>query len=450
MSLAPVTASPRRVQAVALALGRLLKSTGRMEKGLGSVRQDINVSVGGGQIVEVKGVQQLDLVSRVLEYEVRRQLWLNELAGTLLASGLTEGDLAQPVVDVSRVLQGTGSKVVQAGLKKGGAALAMRVPLMSSLLGREPVPGVRLGRELSDVARFYRLGGLFHSDELPGNGVAEGEVEALKDGLGCGPGDAFVLLVGEPDRVRLCMDALSKRLQQALKGTPAETRMATQDGETRFIRPRPGSARMYPETDIPPVPVDSDFLGRIDGLVPPPWEEQVRDVMKKYGLGGEQAERILDSDHYQLFVRSVPNLRLQPTYVATLLTETVVSLRREGLDASALTEATLSSLLSLISQGAVAKEAAHDVLAAVIRGDAKDVEGAVSLLQVRGISGEELGRVIDGVLEAEGRLLQEKKMEAFSALMGSVMAEVRGKADGAAVSGMLREKMRLKLGAGQE
>ena len=69
----PVMASPSKIRKIALTLGRLLRTTKKVTRGLGSIRQDVNVSIKDGGVVEVKGVQQLDQLEKGVEYEAKRQ-----------------------------------------------------------------------------------------------------------------------------------------------------------------------------------------------------------------------------------------------------------------------------------------------------------------------------------------------------------------------------------------
>jgi Glu-tRNA(Gln) amidotransferase subunit E-like FAD-binding protein len=66
--------SPKEIEEVAYAIGLVVRSTGRIRKAVGAIRQDVNVSVPGGARVEIKGIQSLGLISRTIELEVERQL----------------------------------------------------------------------------------------------------------------------------------------------------------------------------------------------------------------------------------------------------------------------------------------------------------------------------------------------------------------------------------------
>src|SRR3989304_4410459 len=66
--------NPEHAKEVAEKLGMIVRSTGKSQRGIGGTRQDVNVSVEGGARIEVKGVQELDLIPKIIENEVNRQL----------------------------------------------------------------------------------------------------------------------------------------------------------------------------------------------------------------------------------------------------------------------------------------------------------------------------------------------------------------------------------------
>ncbi|MFH0922481.1 MAG: hypothetical protein V1811_00305 [Candidatus Micrarchaeota archaeon] len=54
-------------------LGMLLRASGKAQRGIGSIRQDLNISINGGERVELKGVQELKLLPKIIDNEVERQ-----------------------------------------------------------------------------------------------------------------------------------------------------------------------------------------------------------------------------------------------------------------------------------------------------------------------------------------------------------------------------------------
>ncbi|MCK5631960.1 Glu-tRNA(Gln) amidotransferase subunit GatE, partial [Candidatus Bathyarchaeota archaeon] len=74
VATAPLSCTPEEAEEVALRIGQILRASGTAKRGLGTIRQDLNVSIREGNLVEIKGVQKLELVSSVIETEVQRQL----------------------------------------------------------------------------------------------------------------------------------------------------------------------------------------------------------------------------------------------------------------------------------------------------------------------------------------------------------------------------------------
>lgn len=447
VALAPITASPREVREVALALGRLMRATRRVARGLGTVRQDVNISVMGGRVVEVKGVQQLDLLEKVVEYEAQRQMALHQLAQELRKRPIEPQRLGKTVVEVSDLLKATGCKPIQRTLKAGGTVLAVKLEGFAGMLGYEPQPGIRLGREMAEMVRFYGLGGLLHSDELPGMGVSEQEVEAIAARLGAGKEDAFILLAGPRDMVAEAARAVVERAREALDGVPYETRAPTPDGRTRYLRPRPGAARMYPETDIPPFPISSELLERLRRAVPKPWEEQVREYQAKYGLSLKLATQIYDSDWLELFEELAATTKVAPSFIAATLTETLVSLEREGLDVTRVTGEVLRELFKAIDRGQLSKEAAPDILELVARGEAKSVAEAQDKLGLKPLEMEELEGLLTRLVKDAEAMVEARGERAFGPLMGQAMKQLRGRVDGETVSRLLKKKIQELLQA---
>jgi len=73
IALDPVEGDAKFVKDIALTLGRLLRVTKKVMRGIGTIRQDVNISVEGGGVIEVKGVQQLDQLEKIIEFEAKRQ-----------------------------------------------------------------------------------------------------------------------------------------------------------------------------------------------------------------------------------------------------------------------------------------------------------------------------------------------------------------------------------------
>lgn len=442
VALAPVSGTPEFVGKVALHLGRVLRSTGLVARGLGTIRQDLNVSVSGGTVIEVKGVQKLNLVSKVVAYEARRQSGLVELAEKLRERG--HGKVICKVKDVSDAVVHSSSRVLREQVAGGGRVLCIVASGLAGLVGWEPSQGIRLGRELAEVARTNSLGGVIHSDEFGHQGISGGEESILRKEVGAAESDALVLLAGPADAAKKAARPLVERLESVARGVPAETRAATDDGETRYMRPRPGSERMYPETDITDIPISESWIAEIRRRLPEHWERTVENLARDYSLSRDLAVKIYDSEAKDAFLSLTKELGLEPSVIAATLVELPVRLTREGVPEDAVSISTLTEVLRAVDGGRVAKEAAP-VIIRLMGTKSMSVSRAIESLGLNPADEKEIGRTIDSIIAVHAKLVEQRGEGAFSALMGEAMAELRGRADGANVSRMLREKLSEKV-----
>ncbi|MDQ3909402.1 MAG: Glu-tRNA(Gln) amidotransferase subunit GatE [Thermoproteota archaeon] len=460
IALEPVTGRPSEIMQVALTLGRLLRASKRVARGLGSIRQDINISVQNGAVVEVKGVQQLDQLVKVIEYEIHRQHGLIVIAQKLKEKNVDIKKVGERIEDVSDILGNTASsRIVKKILEGGGVIIAIKVPGFAGMIGFEPYKDVRLGRELGKLVKFYDIDGIFHSDELPNYGITEEEVAAVKQRLQMNDSDAFVILGGPNNKVRFASDAIIHRLKASVDGVPAETRAATSDGNTVFLRPRPGVARMYPETDIPPIAITDSMLVSLADKAPRQWDEIVDSLAEKYNLNRKLASEIFDSEYLDIFEEIASITKVQPTFIASKLTEDLTSLQRQGLDASILTDPVIKEIFRRLDRGSITKESVVLIFEKLMKNEpnivkianerinvgedmeAKIVNSAIEAVGAISISDEELSQGLDRIIRNNMAMIREKGVNALSTLMGRAMAEYRGKANGQKVNAMLKDKM---------
>lgn len=446
IATAPVIESPEEAKNVALAIGRLLRFTGRVKRGLGTIRQDLNVSIRGGAKTEIKGVQRLDLIPKVVEYEVLRQLRLLEIRDEIKRRGVSKNDIiASDIKEVTDLLTHSKSKLVKRVLSKGGKALALLLPKMKGLIGYELVPGRRFGTELADYARFWAgVSGLLHSDELPGYGITEEEVTKIYSVLGGNPeSDAFVLVLDEPKKASKALEVVKERVMLALDGVPEETRAALEDGTTRYMRPRPGKARMYPETDIPPMPVSDDVIKDAEKIVPEPYEVKLKKLVEGYSLSRDLAEAVLDSEYLPLIEELLSTLsdRLPPSFIASSIVVRLKGLQGDGVPVENISDAKLREVLTLIAEGKVAKEAFDDIVKFLAENPGYSVEAAVKKLGLERLSIEEIERIVNEVINAHIEDVMKRGERATGLIMGRVMSLVRGKADGRIVADIVRRKL---------
>jgi len=438
----PVIHTPADAENVALAIGRILRATRKVRRGLGTIRQDLNISIRDGALIEIKGVQELELISKVVEYEVQRQLSLLSMREKLRKRGLREGEVKEEYVDVTPIFSETGCRLLRKAVSQGRNVLAVKLPKFSGLLGTELMPGVRFETEMADRARFWgRVGGVLHTDELLSYGGTEEELARLKDFVKAEPEDAVVLVADTEENALDALRAVVERAKEAVKGVPEETRAANPDGTTRYMRPRPGAARMYPETDVPSIEVTIDYLERLRSRLPEAPERKTAWLMKEYGLNEKLAVQLLNSTYADLFEVLAQESNVSPTVIAANLTETFKALKRDGVEVERLREDQIVGVFRLVGVGKTSKEAIPDVVKWLSEHeDARPID-AVEHLGLVTISREELESAIDKLIDKNSDLIKEKGAEASGFLMGLIMKEYRGRVNVETVRQILREKL---------
>ncbi|MCY0868023.1 MAG: Glu-tRNA(Gln) amidotransferase subunit GatE [Desulfurococcus sp.] len=447
VSTAPDIRDPEQAMRVALRIGQLIRLTGKAKRGLGSIRQDLNVSIKGGAKIEIKGVQHLYLIPRIIEYEVQRQLKLLEIRDELLRRGVKPEDIEEKIIDVTEIFKNTSSKIIRKAISTpGGGVYALTLPGFKGLLGVEVQPGRRFGTELADYARVWGgVGGIFHTDELPGYGITEDEVKKLYGALGASPErDAIVIVADTAIKAREALKAVYERAKLALIGVPEETRASNPDGTTKYMRPRPGSARMYPETDIPPILVTSEIIEEASRLIPEPPEVKLKRLVEEHGLSVELARAVLNDIRLNLYEELVEKYRekLPPSLIASTLINTIPSLRREGVPIENIDDDDIEETLDLVAKGIIAKEAIPLVLSSVARNPERKVGDVVKELGLTRLGLQELDQLIDEAIARNIEKIKARWEKAFQIVMSEVMKVARGKIDGSVVAEKVREKLK--------
>ena len=434
------------IKKIALSLGRILRSTKKVKRGLGSIRQDVNISIkdGGGVVIEVKGVQQLDQLEKVVEYEAKRQHGLLAISKKIQERNWKFYN--ENKKDVTKLFLKCKSKIIQNAIKKNQKIIAIRFKNMAGIFGFLPYEGIRLGKEVAELVRFFGIGGVFHSDELPNYGVEESDLDKLKKFIGIKENDGFLILAAPNEKVDTVVRQIILRIEHIRDiGIPIDTRLATQTGETKFLRPRPGSARMYPETDIPPIIITKEELSQAEKNVPKSWDDSIKDLENKYKINPQLAEQIFDSRYMALFEKIIEDISINPTFVASILCSSITNLERSGLDSNLLSDEQIFKLFQLLEERKIAKESIGIIFENIMAGKAKTVEEAMKNTSIQSVNEDDLEKIIEGIVNKNEEIIKNQKERASGPLMGIVMKELRGKASGETINNLLLKNIKKKL-----
>ncbi|MFW9855810.1 MAG: Glu-tRNA(Gln) amidotransferase subunit GatE [Candidatus Thorarchaeota archaeon] len=436
--------TPFEVVQAARTLGMLIKSSGSVRKGLGALRQDINVSIEEGDRVELKGIQQLQLIPDAIDLEIKRQIGLVKIKKELEKRQVKPEGTPLRLRDITDVFKKTKSKMVNLALKRKERIFLLSLEGFQGLLGFELQPNKRFGTELSDrVQAFTDLKGIIHSDEDLGSyGFSQGEIDDIRKEAFSND-SAFIIVIGEEEEAKRALTFVHDRILDAFRGVPQETRRVNAEGISTFMRDLHGRSRLYPDTDLPPIVIDQEKVLKIEKNLPEPFWDKIERIRSTYGISGKLAEDLVYDDKIEVFEELIARNAPIKTVITTL-TQTLTALSRDKVNIHAIQDRHLLEMFEAINQKQIAKEAIPDILTLIGENPTRSISAVITDLG-GGMSQEDLERLIEEVLDKSNKLILDRGMEAQSPLMGSVMKQARGKIDGKVVSETLRRLLQARL-----
>ena len=431
--------NPLEARDIAEKLGMLLKATGKVKHDLGTIRQDLNVSIAKGARVEIKGIQSLSSISRVAEVEVLRQLGILEIQEILQKRVQPKDFDHQTSHDLLPVFQNTQSNLVNTQIKKKGVVRGIRLSGFDGLLKRTET---RLGRDLAVYARIHTgIGGIIHSDEIPGYGITENEIQNVTSILKLTDTDAFIIALGSQDMVTAALQAVVDRAKMFLNGVPEEVRRSLQDDTTEYMRPLPGAARMYPETDVPPLRITTQLLKKITADLPELPEEKHERFLRDYHLNNEQITQLFSSGYEHEFEQLAKQFPDHKNTILRVFLNTIPELINQNISIENLNPQLLAEIFSRLSENTFAKEAIPTILICLLQQPQMAVDEAITTCGLQETPQDQIVEIIKKIIRERQDFVKQKGTDAVGPLMGLVMKELRGKADGKLISKLLQQQI---------
>jgi len=319
-------------------IGRLLRATGKVRRGLGAARQDVNVSIGGGSRVEIKGVPRYQLIPALTRIEALRQKALLEIRDELAGRGITPQNLKTEEIDITDELRNSCSPILAEAVKRGHRIQGIMIEGAAGILNTPTQPGRMFASELSGrvrvIACLDSIPNLFHTDNYPEYRRNHIDMRAIRLALNLRPDDVGVIVWGPQRDIATATHEIRDRMKEACVGVPCETRQHLRDGLTDFERILPGADRMYPDTDHPPVKLTKGRVEAIrEGLPEPTYEVEKR--FRGYGLPEDTIKDLALSDRIAL-IDELAEAGVDMKVAGRLLGQTTRSLSRQGVDTSSI------------------------------------------------------------------------------------------------------------------
>lgn len=224
-------------------------------------------------------------------------------------------------------------------------------------------------------------------------------------------------VIKEIERQKKCLEE---------KSCKPEVRRANPDGSSTFIRPMPGSSRMYPETDCPLLKVSKEMINEAKKTLPKLLSEK-KAFLGEYGLNEELIKQILEQNKLEDF-KYLSKIIDNPQLVAKSLTlfpnEIAIKEKKDFSEVEKILNLELlDKLLSEVGK-TISENDVKLVLQRIVNGD--NFEKAIKKENID--------------LESEAKnLIKEKPGLNTNAYMGLLMAKFKGRVNGKEVMEILNK-----------
>ena len=388
--------TPEELVELAEQIGRVLRISRIGRRGIGAARQDVNVSIGGGNRVEIKGVQDLSMFDALCRNEAVRQHALIGIMNEMKNRGIEKDDFMHTYIDISCLFH----------LEDDTRAFATVFPKMKGLFGLEVQPNKDFGEDIFEKSML--ITGIprenhFHSDELEKNAVRRRSLHPCRLSIDrdkfndiCGivnpsVGDAVVVVVGPERRAMHALKKIVERAKIALEGVPQETRRLLPDGNTEFLRVIHGKERIYPDTDTPPIVISKELVEDSKKRVGRcPWEVY-EELHRKYGLDQDQTDLLIRAEKVDKFFQYVEDLRLKSSLAFHVLIELPLEMRRKG---KRMEMRTIEHLAKALSQGRIIPEQIGTLLEIFVKDPGMIITDALKKIVFQTFTEKELEELI--------------------------------------------------------
>ncbi len=419
----PKAKTPDEALELAYKIGTALR-TAKIKRGIGTIRQDVNISIRAGARVEIKGFQEIKKVTDLIDNEIHRQLSLLQIKQELEKRHF-KPDMIPPAKEVTDAFSMTTCNFIKQIVKEKGYVYAIHLPKFNEIL-KEKCGGHTFGKELSFYAQ--PLQGIIHTDENLDKYGIRNEIEETKGMFNFSDKkDLLAILVGKNRaEIKKAAESVINRAKQCYYGVPGETRVALQNTTSKFTRPLPGSGRMYPETDILPVVLDKKYIE----IMEKPETLEERKLFLEKILPEELANQILISEHYDTFKSMTGH---DPVLIATTLISTMKNLQRKNIDPKRLTKQQLQKVFDLVERKKIPKDSVAKVVEEVAKGNRLDDV----VKKFEHLTDKEVDKLVDKIVDSS-------PVKKLSVLMGQIMKQAEGRVSGETAAKAIEKKLQEK------
>ncbi|NOQ55592.1 MAG: Glu-tRNA(Gln) amidotransferase subunit GatE [Nanohaloarchaea archaeon] len=423
ISTSPDIKDADHVKETAAKIGSLLRAFPETKRGIGTIRQDINISIFGGIRTEVKGWQDLSRITLITENEVKRHLFLINLKSELEEKNIKKIDIRP--IEVTDIFVNTKSRLISDLIRRNAIVIAIKIPGFNGILKREVCPKKTFGRELSEYAKAFGANGMVHTDEDLSKYKLVHEFNILKEKLDAKDDDLILMIAESKTIAEQSIDAVIKRTRYCLEGVPAETRIPNHvDATSSYARPLSGAHRMYPETDVATMKITDEYLTEIKKDMPETLESKRKRFEKDLKLNSELASTIISSPYLTHFETLSQNHKdVDAKDIANFFINTLSDLKkRENIDITSLSLDNFEDIFKNISCGKLLKDTIPQFVKIKVKHPELFADEIMTNYDLAPLSESEVTKIIRLIIE-------ENQNAPMGAVIGMSMSKLKGRFD---------------------
>jgi glutamyl-tRNA(Gln) amidotransferase subunit E len=439
----PHARTPQEVAEIAQLIRQLTRTTGKVNRGIGAARQDVNVSIEGGTRVEIKGVPRIPLIPGLVHHEAGRQKALLEIRDKLKQRGLTTENFKPEFFDVTDILKDTSYLPIKDVVSNDFKIKCVRLPFFKGILRYPTQPGTNFAKEISDrvrvIACLDKIPNIIHSDTDDVT-ISSANWMKIKKLSRFEQEDALVIAWGSSRDVETAAQEIAIRAREAIVGVPNETRQALPDGTTGFERILPGPDRMYPDTDLPPIALSEDRIQRIQANLPPlPWERRNR--YEQLGLHAFMIDQLLLAGKAGIYDRLISELKVESNLAAVFLTQTLKHFKRTGLPVGKLDGDLIMPVFQAFKNNQIVKEAIPLIVENWLSLDSRPIEAVINQFPI--LNKEQLISTIKETIQKNDQETIPDDTKKLSFIVGKAMKKLNGRASGKVVVDLVKKQLKI-------
>jgi len=442
----PDMQTPSEAMEVDELIGRVLRSSGKVRRGIGATRQDVNVSINGGTRVELKGIDKTGYIKSLTENEALRQKSLLEIKSELRKRGISSSTIHGEKRDLTDIFKKIDHPVISNILDQGGQVGGIMLERFAGILNYKTQPGKTFADEIAGrlkvIACLDQYPNLIHSDDIGCAQLPNDTCTEIKDLFGMKHTDAVVITWGSPEDVSMALSEIKIRAVEATEGVPNETRQHIDNAITDFERILPGPDRMYPDTDSAPVAITEQRLTKLKSKLPEP-SYQRDENWKKLGLSDELIHSLGRSRYALIFNRLITQNNAEPKFLAYLLEAFLKNLQRHGKDLTFITDDLLLEIFSEVKSRQLPQQAVFKIIEHISEnGKQYSIPELFEKLNLRPLTDDEVGKIIDDTIESNHDNHFKSETSKLEYLTGQVRKQIEARYPLANLADIIEKKLK--------